>query len=112
MSDESLHEAIAACDPQGRMPFVTSYVSSSGAYVALDRPLRHVDQVPRIRRISQRRNGVFVLASPWWAERVARWGGLTELARGYHVLLGPPSCGGPAARLVDSPAVVHVDPAS
>jgi hypothetical protein len=64
MSDESLHEAIAACDPHGRMPFVTSYVSSSGAYVALDRPLRHVDQVPRIRRISQRRNGVLVLASP------------------------------------------------
>jgi len=112
MSDESLHEAIAACDPQGRMPFVTSYVSSSGAYVALDRPLRHVDQVPRIRRISQRRNGVFVLASPWWAERVARWGGLTELARGYHVLLGPPSCGGPVPRLVDSPDAVHVDPAS
>ena len=112
MSDESLDQAVAACDPQGRMPFVSARMSSSSVYVALGRPVRRIDQPQRLRRIAQRRNGLFVLASPWEAARVARSSGLTELARAYHVLLGPPSCGGAAPRLVDSPPVRPADPAS
>jgi hypothetical protein len=86
-------------------------MSSSSVYVALGRPVRRVDQPQRLRRIAQRRNGLFVLASPWEAARVARSSGLTELARAYHVLLGPPSCAA-TPRLVDSPDTRHVDPAS
>jgi 4-amino-4-deoxy-L-arabinose transferase-like glycosyltransferase len=112
MSDESLDQAIAACDPQGRMPFVSSHVKPSSVYVAIGRPLRRIDQPRRLRRIAQRRNGLFVLASPWEADRVARSSGLTELARAYHVLLGPPSCGVVTPRLVDSPPARPADPAS
>jgi 4-amino-4-deoxy-L-arabinose transferase len=109
MSDESLDQAIAACDPQGRMPFVSAHMGSSSVYVALGRPVRRIDQPQRLRRIAQRRNGLFVLASPWEAARVARSSGLTELARAYHVLLGPPSCGAVMPRLVDSPPSARAD---
>jgi hypothetical protein len=91
---------------------VSVYVNSSSAYVGMDRPIRHVDQMPRLRRIQQRRNGLLVLSSNHESERVARSAGLTVLARGYHVLLGPPSCGPSPPRLVDSPTGPPADPAS
>jgi 4-amino-4-deoxy-L-arabinose transferase-like glycosyltransferase len=71
MSDESLDLAIAACDPAGRMPFVSMYLNSSSAYMGIDRPIRHVEQMRRLRRISQRRNSLLVLSPQRDSERVA-----------------------------------------